>query len=124
MRTLFSIVFQQFDMVIKVPFVALLAAGVVLITTRLGIGNRKMRYLFGALLFALFLITMFAGLVLLTKPTGVLLIEICILAFIASLIVFSVSYLIDLNYDHKISKERKIRLPKLQKKREKEKLGK
>ncbi len=124
MRTLFSIVFQQFDMVIKVPFVALLAAGVVLITTRLGIGNRKMRYLFGALLFALFLITMVAGLVLLTKPTGVLLIEICILAFIASLIVFSVSYLIDLNYDHKISKERKIRLPKLQKKREKEKLGK
>ena len=122
MRTLFSIIFQQFDMVIKVPLVALLAAGIVLITTRMGIGNRKTRYLFGGILFIAFFATMIAGLVLLTTPTGILLLEICILAFVASIIVFAVSYLIDLNYDHKPRRERaprarKFKLPKFPKKK-------
>lgn len=118
MRTLFSIIFQQFDMVIKVPLVALLAAGIILITTKFGIGNRKTRYALGILLAAVFLVTMIAGLVLLTKPAGILLLEICILSFVASIIAFATAYLIDLNH-HDIKKNNrinKIKFPKLQRK--------
>lgn len=120
MRTLFSIIFQQFDMVIKVPLVAFLAAGIILITTKFGIGNRKTRYALGILLAAVFLVTMIAGLVLLTKPAGILLLEICILSFVASIIAFATAYLIDLNH-HELKRSRKVNFPKLQRKALKDK---
>lgn len=109
MRTLLSIIFQQFDMVIKVPLVAIFVTLIIIIGARFHLGNKLMRYIFGIILLIAFIITMIAGLVMITKPIGVLFLEICILCFVGGIVALCVTYFLDTNHYLEKSIHRKFR---------------
>ena len=95
MRTILSIMLQQIYMVIKVPLVALFAFLIIFIPAKMGIGSKKTRNFVGYLFLIIFILTFIMAIFLLTKSIGLILLEISVLSFVAAIIVFVTTYLLE-----------------------------